>query len=91
MIPEGEKLYSVWEVSNNVPDYYHIEERAGLATDKLCANCFEEVINQHCNDPKAGKREMEYIESNVEEDQYRSEGKYPSTNNGCRWPQSKKG
>ncbi len=91
MIPEGEKLYSVWDVSNEVPDSYHIEEKAGLATDGLCAECFDEVISQQCHDPKAGKREMKYIESNVDEDQYRSEGKYPNTNNGYRWPRLKKG
>lgn len=37
MIPRNEKLYSVWDVSNDVPDRYNIEEKAGIATDSLCA------------------------------------------------------
>ena len=86
MIPKNEKLYSVWDVSNTVPDRYNIEEKAGMAADGLCAECFDEVISKHCDDPDAGKREMEYIESHFEEGMYKSEGKYPDHNNGYNWP-----
>lgn len=37
MIPRDKKLYSVWDVSNNVPDRYDIEEKAGIVADGLCA------------------------------------------------------
>lgn len=86
MIPRGEKLYSVWNVSDNVPNPYKIQEKAGIATDGLCAECFDVVICKHCNDPDAGKREMEYIENRYEEDMYKSEGRYPDHNNGRSWP-----
>ncbi len=85
MVPKGEKLYSVDMVSNQVPDMYSIEKKAGLATDRLCTECFDEVISIHCDDPQAGKREIEYIEKNEREENYISEGNYRSTNNGCRW------
>lgn len=87
MVPKGEKLYSVWDVSNDVPDCYNIEEKAGMATDGLCTECFDNVISKYCNNPDAGKREMEYIESHSEEDMYKSEGEYPNHNNGCKWPE----
>ena len=72
MVPKGEKLYSVWNVSNNVPDCYNIDKKAGIATDGLCAECFDEVISKHCSDPDAGKREMEYIESHYKDGMYKS-------------------
>ena len=86
MVPKGEKLYSVWNVSNNVPDCYNIDKKAGIATDGLCAECFDEVISKHCSDPDAGKREMEYIESHYKDGMYKGEGEYPDHNNGCNWP-----
>ena len=47
MVPKGEKLYSVWNVSNNVPDCYNIDKKADIATDGLCSECFDEVISKH--------------------------------------------
>lgn len=91
MIPKGEKLYSVWHVSKDVPNPYHIDDKAGLATDGLCAGCFDEVISKYCDNPDAGKREMDYIENNHNEKDYNSEGKYPDYNNGCRWPERRWG
>ncbi len=86
MIPEGGKLYSVWNVSKNVRNPYDIDEKAGLATDRLCEKCFDEVISMYCSDPNAGKREMEYIESHYEKKEYTSEGEHPDHNNGFKWP-----
>lgn len=90
MVPRGEHLYSVDDVSNKVPDFYSISDQEELATPRLCEDCFNEIICQHCNDPAAGKREMEYIQSEYGEDSCASEGNYPDTNNGCPWPKSKR-
>lgn len=73
-------------MSNNVPERYDIEKKAGIVADGLCVECFDEVISKHCNDPDAGKREMEYIESHSEEFMYKSEGEHPNHNDGCNWP-----
>lgn len=91
MVPKGEKLYSVWELSNDVPNRYYIKDKTGLAADGLCEGCFDEVISKYCNDPNAGKREMDYIESHSDEERYKSEGEYPAHNNGCRWPERRWG
>lgn len=73
-------------MSNNVPNRYDIEKEAGIAADGLCAECFDAVISKHCNNPDAGKREIEYIESHSEKRMYKSEGKHLNHNNGCNWP-----
>lgn len=83
LIPAGEKLYSVYDVSYDVPDQYDIEDH--LATDSLCENCFDLVLNAHCKDPETGIRERKYIEEHQKPENYISTGKYANHNNGCRW------
>ena len=46
-IPEGEKLYSVYDVSNDIPRRYDISDN--IANDSLCTECFDIVLNEHCN------------------------------------------
>ena len=41
LVPEGEKLYSVYDVARDFPDYYHLDDN--LATDGLCEECFDIV------------------------------------------------
>ena len=85
-IPAGEELFSIWKVSREAPDRYHIfdEERNELATDGLCAECFEIVMNNHCRDDGAGDREKAYIREHYA-GEYFSTGEYADNNNGCRW------
>ena len=83
LIPVGEKLYSVYDVSNHVPDRYDIDDQ--LATDGLCENCFDLVLNAHCKDPEAGIRERKYIEDHQKPEDYTSTGEYENHNNGFRW------
>lgn len=74
-IAKGKPLYSVWEVSNDVPNRYRITNNHNLASDCLCENCFVEIMNKHCNDENAGKREIEYIKENFSnEEHYLSRG-----------------
>ena len=83
LVPEGEKLYSVYDVSSKVPNRYDIDEN--LASDGLCEECFDTVLSEHCKDESAGERERRYIEEHEEPDRYTSTGKYESKNNGSRW------
>jgi len=53
---------------------------------RLCKECFDLVINEFCNDEKAGERERNYIEEHQKEEDYLSTGEYPDHNNKCRWP-----
>ena len=85
MVPEGEKLYSVWDVSHDVPRRYDIDDDFGLASDGLCEECFDLVLNQHCGDQSAGERERKYIEEQNDPRQYLSTGQHEDSNNGCRW------
>ena len=42
--------------------------------DGLCESCFDEVLNAHCQDIEAGKRERKYIMSKESQENYLSEG-----------------
>jgi len=84
MIPAGEKLYSVYNVSKDVPNRYHLCDH--LAADGLCEECFDIVLNEHCNDSSAGERERKNIEKWYPgPDDNISTGKYEESNNGSRW------
>lgn len=76
VVPEGNYLFSVWDVSNEVPDKYKIldDKSTMLASDGLCEKCFDEVINAYCQDSTAGAREREYILLHEDENNYLSEG-----------------
>lgn len=76
IIEKGKYLFSVWDVSNDVPNRYNILDKGDpiLASDGLCEKCFNEVINKHCNDDNAGKREQAYIISEQDKEYYLSEG-----------------
>lgn len=83
VVPKGEKLYSVYSVSQDVPNSYHLVDE--LATDGLCEECFDIVLNAHCNDPEAGKRQRAYIEEHERPEKYTSTGRYENSNNGFKW------
>lgn len=76
IVPKNEYLFSVWDVSNEVPTAYKIldDPRTMLASDGLCDKCFDEIINKYCEDTTAGAREREYILSHEKERRYLSEG-----------------
>ena len=82
-VPAGEKLYSVYDVSSAVPDKYSLIHH--LASDGLCEECFDIVLNEYCKDETAGEREREYIEKHRDPEEYISTGEYEDHNNGCRW------
>ena len=60
LVPAGEKLYSVYDVSGDVPDQHRLDDN--LAADGLCADCFDAVLSEHCKDEKAGERERQFID-----------------------------
>ena len=82
-VPAGEKLYFVYQVSDDVPNRYHLIDH--LASDGLCEDCCEIVLAEHCKDAAAGERERKYIEENYDSEEYISTGEYENHNNGCRW------
>ncbi len=57
---KGERLYSIYSVSNDVPDRFDWEK--DFVTDKLCRECFDITLNEKCGDSNAGQRERAYIE-----------------------------
>lgn len=83
LVPKGEKLYSVYGVSNSVPNRYSLSDK--LAANGLCEECFNIVLNEHCHDETAGARERKYIEDNCDAKDYTSTGEYEDHNNGYRW------
>lgn len=82
-VPVGEKLYSVLDVSGDVPDQRYLDYH--LALDGLCEECFDIVLTEHCKDAAAGERERIYIEDHCNPKDYTSTGEYEDHNNGCRW------
>ena len=83
LVPKGEKLYSVYDVSRDVPNRYKLSNH--IASDGLCEECFDIVLNQHCMDETSGERERKYIELHCKPEEYISTGEYENHNNGCRW------
>ena len=69
---DGKDLLSVWDVSRDVPNRYdiidckYIDDEPPLATDGLCEECFSIILQKHCKDPEAGKREIAYIRAENE-------------------------
>ncbi len=84
LIPKGEPIYSTWQVSSAVPNQYEIKDENGdeLPTDGLCEECFDIVLDHHCGEKGAGKRERD-IQKKFED--CVSTGEYKDDNNGCRW------
>ena len=75
-VPKDEYLFSVWDVSREVPNRYRILDggEIKIASDGLCESCFDEVMNAHCQDVDAGQRERKYIMSTEPQENYLSEG-----------------
>ena len=75
-IVKGEKLFSVWDVSDEVKKAYDILDTVTppLAADRLCEVCFDEVIDGYCGISGAGEREKKYIMEGYDERDYISEG-----------------
>ena len=85
MVPKGEKLYSVWDVSSDVPRPERIERDFQLALDGLCEECFDIVLNERCGNPNAGERERKRMEERLDSKYYLSTGQYEDSNNGFSW------
>ena len=83
-IPKGEKLYYVYDTSFSLSDTDKLFDYT--LNGRLCKECFDLVINEFCNDEKAGERERNYIEEHQKEEEYLSTGEYPDHNNKYRWP-----
>lgn len=75
---KGERFFSLYDVSDEISRRQMREivnnNNSPLATDSLCEECFDDVINTFCNDETAGEREREYIVRHWSEDHYTSEG-----------------
>ena len=82
-VPAGEKLYSVYQVSDAVKNRYHLDDHLG--SDGLCEECFDIVLAEHCKDAAAGERERKYIEEHYDSEDYISTGEYENHNNGYSW------
>lgn len=85
MVEKGEKLYSVWDVSKDVSNPDEITEHYTLASDGLCEECFDKILNEYCDNPDAAARERERIESYNDAKYYTSDGEHPYANNMMRW------
>ena len=82
-VPAGEKLYSVYQVSDAVKNRYHLDDHLG--SDGLCEKCFDIVLAEHCKDAAAGERERKYIEEQYDSEDYISTGEYENHNSGYGW------
>lgn len=86
MIPKGEKLFSLWDL----PYAYResdIMEKARMATDSLCEECFDKIMPEYCSDNDNTETLKEKIIKNNEDhpERYLSEGEHKNHNNGCEW------
>ena len=71
-MPSGTPLYSVWKISvqRNILDQFPDEI---LASDGLCLECFDIVVNRALDDDEAGARERKYIEEQFEPEEWQAE------------------
>lgn len=77
-VAEGEKLYEL------PCPYDDLGNKIGLLYNRLCSECFDDVV---ANNIKLNKAVSEAgNEINKEETAFRSSGKYAKSNNGCKWP-----
>lgn len=55
----GDSLYSVWRLSDAIPQKYSVLEMSSepLASDAMCEECFDIVLGRHTGDPAAGPAE----------------------------------
>ncbi len=83
IVPEGGKLYSVYDVSRDFPDYYHLDDY--LATNGLCEECFDIYLEERSGDKTAGEKQRKYIEEHCRPEDYTSTGEYEDNNNGYPW------
>ena len=76
VIKQGDKMFSVWDVSDDVPRRYQVLDSVipALASDRLCESCFDEVMDDHCGIAGAGEREKKYIIEQYAEESYTSKG-----------------
>lgn len=72
VMPSGTPLYSVWDISvqKNILDQTPDEV---LASDGLCLECFDCVVNQALDDDEAGIRERKHIEGRYEPEAWQAE------------------
>ena len=86
LVPKGEKLFSLWDLPYEYMNR-DIAEKARLATDSLCEDCFDKVMPEYCmGDDTAESLKsgiMSYHKDTPEE--YLSEGSHPDHNNGFSW------
>lgn len=71
-VPSGTPLYSVWDisVSKNIIDKNPDEI---LASDGLCLECFDIVLNFAFDNEGAGERERNFIEEHYEPEDWQAE------------------
>ena len=77
MIPKGELLYNIRKLSDDKAKNEIIRSRKGavqLAFGHLCEECFDEIVGEYFNDPKAPEREKRYIKEHCQEEEYTSTG-----------------
>lgn len=80
-IPKGEKIFS-WRYTTNktYEKMLDWQEQEGhlLASEGLCEKCFDQIINEACQDENAASREKEYIIDRFDYDKetYLSTGEY---------------
>ena len=83
VVPKGERLYCVYDVSRDFPDFYNLDDY--LATPGLCEECFDIVMKEHSGDETAGAKQKQFIEEHSRPEDYTSTGEYENNNNGFRW------
>ena len=83
VIPEGEKLYRVFEAPLSTSEKEKLWSQ--LVVPRLCNNCFDKVINDLLGDETVGQKCRKYIEENCNPEDHASTGEYENNNNGFRW------
>lgn len=89
LIPKGEKLYSIWDVTvpkQSSRDHWIFEtkNKLELVTDGMCEECFDHYIPEVCD----SDLDLEAMKRKIEEDgpdSVISEGKEREHNNGDIW------
>ena len=83
-VPECGKLYHVWDIAFQLRDGFKLFSAMHLASDGLCIDCFDTIVDEFSHEQGVGEKMRAFIEE--QGDCCTSTGKYEDSNNGFWWP-----
>ena len=85
LVPEGEKLYSIWRLPYDFKNRDIDMEKLRIVSYGLCEQCFDVVLQPLCDEMYNTETLKKNIEEKCDLEDYTSDGAHPDDNNGAYW------